>query len=242
MKKIIRNLVIIFITATAFSSCGKLDLVAKDSERAFAEMLEALPQRPYPSADTNSSVKHTSWTLSSPDNPSTASFTWTDIFDGMQTLTTTIPTAYIEFDAAPFIAAGLDPKKLKNPFVAVGPSEDYIVILGYFETEKKTDSEYDHSAVGTYHHLVSAARSVIGYHAALDHYGITLGDGNLFEWAKNMSSNDKDIVFVLNPQPFIDAGVDVNNIDGWIFGKVTVDDENGKPVQVDKLLKPFNLK
>jgi hypothetical protein len=53
----------------------------------------------------------------------------------------------------------------------------------------------------------------------------------LFEWAKDMTTNDKDIVFVLDPA----------RITGWAFAKVTVDDENGKPVQVDKILKPFNL-
>jgi hypothetical protein len=56
-----------------------------------------------------------------------------------------------------------------------------------------------------------------------------------------MSTNDKDIVFVLNPEPFIAAGVDPSKIDGWAFAKVTVDDANGKPVEVDKILKPFNL-
>jgi hypothetical protein len=56
-----------------------------------------------------------------------------------------------------------------------------------------------------------------------------------------MNTNDKDIVFVLNPDPFIAAGVDPARIEGWAFAKVTVDDENGKPIQVDKILKPFNL-
>jgi hypothetical protein len=56
-----------------------------------------------------------------------------------------------------------------------------------------------------------------------------------------MGTNDKDIVFVLNPEPFIAAGVDPDKINGWAFTKVTVDDANGKPVQVDKILKPFDL-
>ena len=64
----------------------------------------------------------------------------------------------------------------------------------------------------------------------------------MFEWAKDMASNDKDIVFVLNPEPFIAAGVDPSKIDGWIFAKVETKDESGKTVFVDKLLKAFNLK
>jgi hypothetical protein len=76
----------------------------------------------------------------------------------------------------------------------------------------------------------------------MDHYGVNLGNGNLFEWAKDMNTNDKDMVFVLNPQPFLDAGVDPARIEGWTFTKVPVDDENGKPVEVDKILKPFDVR
>lgn len=82
----------------------------------------------------------------------------------------------------------------------------------------------------------------IGYHEALDHYGIKLGNGNMFEWAKNMATNDKDIVFVLNPEPFIAAGADPSRIDGWIFAKVETKDDKGKPILADRLLKPFNLR
>jgi hypothetical protein len=71
--------------------------------------------------------------------------------------------------------------------------------------------------------------------------GHDLDNGNMFEWAKNLATNDKDIVFVLAPEPFIAAGTDPARIEGWAFTKVTVDDANGKPVQVDKILKPFNL-
>jgi hypothetical protein len=63
----------------------------------------------------------------------------------------------------------------------------------------------------------------------------------MFEWAKNLATNDKDIVFVLALEPFIAAGTDPAKIEGWAFTKVTVDDVNGKPVLVDKILKPFNL-
>jgi len=70
---------------------------------------------------------------------------------------------------------------------------------------------------------------------------VDLANGNMFEWAKDMSKNDKDIVFVLNPQVFIDAGVDPAKVEGWVFAKVEKEDENGKKIQVDKFLKPFDL-
>jgi poly-D-alanine transfer protein DltD len=57
-----------------------------------------------------------------------------------------------------------------------------------------------------------------------------------------MNTNDKDIVFVLNPQAFIEAGVDPSKVEGWVFGKVPVEDANGRKFDADKFLKPFNLK
>lgn len=90
--------------------------------------------------------------------------------------------------------------------------------------------------------IVETHRDSIGYHEKLDHYGVALGNGNMFEWAKDINTNDKDIVFVLNPQPFIEAGVDPSKVEGWAFAKVEVKDEQGKAVEVDKFLKPFDLK
>jgi hypothetical protein len=108
-------------------------------------------------------------------------------------------------------------------------------------SEAKPKYQGDPTPLSSYEQLVALKREAVGYHAALDHYGVNLGDGNLFEWAKDMGKNDKDIVFVLNPEPFVKAGVDAQKVDGWLFGKVPVDIE-GKPAEVDKFLKPFNLK
>ena len=83
---------------------------------------------------------------------------------------------------------------------------------------------------------VKADRSVLTYHADLDHYGIKLPAGK-FEWAKDESTNDKDIVFVIAAQPLADLGVDVKNVSGWIFK--TMKDDAGK--DFDVLLKPFSL-
>ncbi|MDR1101588.1 MAG: hypothetical protein LBL34_04470 [Clostridiales bacterium] len=91
-------------------------------------------------------------------------------------------------------------------------------------------------------------RENIGYHTAMDHYNIDLGDGNLFEWAKDVQTNgttgenqDKDVVFVLNPEPFIAAGVDPNNVDGWAYAQVSVD-INGTPTDIWKFLRPFDIR
>jgi hypothetical protein len=63
----------------------------------------------------------------------------------------------------------------------------------------------------------------------------------MFEWAKTLDSNDKDVVFVLNPAPLAEAGADTSRIEGWLLAEVPVDDENGRPTTALKLLKAFNL-
>jgi hypothetical protein len=143
----------------------------------------------------------------------------------------------LEFDAAPFIAAGLDPEKLPENFAYY----EGMIMVGTKLGQEVLEYAGEATPLASYEQIVKLKRNTIGYHGDLDHYGVNLGDGNLFEWAKDMGTNDKDIVFVLNPEPFIAAGVDPSMIDGWAFAKVTVDDANGKPVEVDKILKPFNL-
>ena len=59
-----------------------------------------------------------------------------------------------------------------------------------------------------------------------------------FEWAKDYKTNDKDIVFVIAAKPLADIGVDVQNIEGWIFK--TMDEPDGS--KIDVLLKPYDLK
>lgn len=143
----------------------------------------------------------------------------------------------LEFEAKPFIDAGLDPDKLPESIVYY---EDKLMVgtkLGNDELKYKGEA----TPLAAYEQIVAKYRDSIGYHTALDHFGVKLGDGNMFEWAKTLSTNDKDIVFVLNPEPFIAAGADPDAVEGWVFAKVPVEEE-GKTIEVDKLLKPFNLK
>ena len=205
--KIIPTLMTLTALALTAASCSKLDVVGNDSVRAFKDLLQTASH--LITDDPEDKAYSDYWSLTAPDK--SARFIWSKDFSK-----TPKHDVAIIFDAAPFIAAGLDPSKLPDDF-----------------THRQGNTIYEH--------IVKLARDAVGYHGALDHYGITLGGGNLFEWAKDLKTNDKDIVFVLDPEPFLKAGTDPNKIDGWVFAKVTVDDENGRPVQVDKILKPFNL-
>ena len=152
------------------------------------------------------------------------------------------PDFEMDFDAKPFLAAGLDVTKLPMS-EAVGYKLEEGRFMLHFEWGdaplKAATGGKDTTA--TFRQILATYRDRIGYHEKLDHYGFALGDGNMVEWAKDLGTNDKDLVFVLNPEPLIKAGLDPNKVDGWVFTKVEIKDAKGKAQLVDKLLKPFNL-
>jgi len=223
MKTIIKLTALFFVLA--ITACSKLDVVGNDSARAFNDLLHSAPQLASEDKTNNG------WSIAAPSGG--ARFIWSKNFAESSNF-----DVMLEFDAAPFIAAGLDPSKLPNYFIF----KDGLLTTGTKLGNEKLSYNGEASPLASYEQIVKLKRSSIGYHMQMDHYGINLGNGNMFEWAKNLAANDKDIVFVLDPAPFIAAGTDPAKIEGWTFAKVTVDDENGKPVQVDKILKPFNLK
>ncbi|MDR2952367.1 MAG: hypothetical protein LBU82_03905 [Treponema sp.] len=214
-----------FFTLLAITavSCSKLDVVGNDSVRAFNDLLQNAPE-------LVSEYGENGWSIKAPDN--SACFIWSKVF-----AVNPVYDVWLEFDAVPFINAGLDPSRLPDNFIF----QDGVLTVGTKLENEKLSYRAEASPLASYQQIVKLHRGIIGYHGQLDHYGINLGNGNMFEWAKTLAVNDKDIVFVLNPDPFVSAGTDPAHIDGWAFAKVTVDDENGKPIQVDKILKPFNL-
>lgn len=205
-------------------SCRNLDVVGNDSIKSFDALLQQGSLSVVPDQ------MNSGWSLSAPDNRARFIWSWNFAESPLHDL-------MLEFDAAPFVAAGLQPEKLPERFAFYEGK----IMVGTKLGQERLQYQGAATPLASYEQIVKLKRNRIGYHGALDHYGVNLGEGNLFEWAKDMRVNDKDIVFVLNPEPFIAAGVDPARIEGWVFTKVTVDDAEGKPVQVDKILKPFNL-
>jgi hypothetical protein len=212
--------------AVVLASCSALDVVGRTAISTFQTLMDTTPSNVALDSPSNR------WVLTSQGGER---FEWSADFSG------TAPNFRISLDATPFLAAGLDPSKL--------PAERYsfdagskILSLSFEVGKQKFTYSGAITPVETFKKIVGAYRPIIGYHAALDHYGIALGDGNMFEWAKDMAKNDKDIVFVLNPEPLKAAGVDPAKITSWIFTKIPVKDASGKTVDVDKFVKPYNLK
>ncbi|HEY5556536.1 hypothetical protein [Acetobacterium sp.] len=206
------------------SGCQQTDIVGKTSITSFNEVLSAIPDK------IAADEMNGGWALTAPDG--TARFIWSKDYSSGPP-----HDVMLEFDSKLFINAGLDVTKLPAGMV-IGDK----IMVGTALGDEKLTYKGEVTPLASYEQIVNLKRDHIKYHTALDHYGVDLGDGNMFEWAKDMSTNDKDIVFALNPQLFIDAGVDPTKVEGWVFAKVKVDDKDGKPIEVDKFLKPFNLK
>lgn len=223
--KQMRMVAVILAAGLLFAGCTATDIVGKIAVKSFKVLLETVPER---IADDQA---NNVWVLYSPAGDQ---FKWSKDFSGAH------PDAAVEFDAAPFINAGLKPEELPPGQYYYDRTANRIVMPYEFGQERFTYSG-DPTPLDSFKKIVETQREIIGYHEALDHYGLALGNGNMLEWAKDLTKNDKDLVFVLNPQPFIDAGADPERIEGWIFARVEVRDEQNRREQVDKLLRPFDL-
>lgn len=226
----IRKKIAILMTALTLagilSACGQVDVVAKTAVTSFDSLIDKLGDQV--SLDESKNA----WVLLSPTGES---------LELSRDFGSDNADAVVEFDAEPFVNAGLDVSKLSQDQYVYDSATGRIRMPYEFSQDEFTFTDTT-TAVDTFQQIVDTNRKIIGYHAQLEHYGIALGNGNMFEWAKDMDKNDKDLVFVLDPQPFIDAGTDPAKVEGWVFGKVKVDNGKGKMVEVDKLLKPFDLK
>lgn len=240
MKKLKNSLIVLgaVILALVVSGCASTDVVGKVAKTSFKAVLDASNDK------VSFSKEDESWVLTSPAGDEVL---FADNFarnaasaGGMADMEK--PDVEFTFDAAPFVAAGLDVAKLPMVDGIKYQIEDGRFMLHFELGNDIFSADAAKSFEATFAEIVRTQRSRIGYHEKLDHYGISLGNGNMFEWAKDLSKNDKDIVWVLNPAPFIAAGVDPAKIEGWVFAKVESKDDSGKTIVQDKLLKPFNLK
>lgn len=147
----------------------------------------------------------------------------------------------VTLDARPFLAAGLDPSLLPAGAQLDGDGAHASLVMRYEVGTGTFSDAADSQPVQALQDLVRNHRTMLGYHAALGHFGLALGGGNMVEWAQDQHANDKDLVFVLNPQPFADAGVDVANVQGWVLADVSMMDAQGRKSTERKLLKFYNL-
>lgn len=221
----------IFLTAVitfvlALSGCQAADVVGKISITSFEAVINAASDK------VTTDEVNGGWSLESAGGER---FVWSKDFSAEGK-----PDLMMELDAKPFLDAGLEPTKLDSEMYLFDSTTGILMVHSELGADKFAYSG-EQQPLDSFKQIVTTHRDSIGYHEKLDHYGAAFGNGNMFEWAKDLATNDKDIVFVLNPQPFIDAGVDPAKVKDWVFAEVEVKNEKGEKELVDKFLKPYNL-
>lgn len=222
MMAIIVAMALIF----ALAGCQSTDVVGKVSITSFESVLDKMGDK------VTADEMNGGWSLESAGGER---FVWSKDFSAEKK-----PDLMMELDATPFLDAGLDPAKLDKTTYLYEPGSKILMVHSELGAEQFTYSG-EATPLDSFKKIVETHRASIGYHEKLDHYGAAFGNGNMFEWAKDMGTNDKDIVFVLNPQPLIDAGVDPAAVKEWAFAQVEIKNDQGNKELVDKFLKPYNL-
>lgn len=217
MKKKYLAVPALLLAVTLFlASCGSADVVLKYSPGSLDDILESNQQLV---TDNTEATHYYDLTV---DGQTTLKISHDYAMTGEEDLAIATPLA-------PFVAAGLDVTKLSEGYRA---DENLFYVTGSYgdgtgQQDNATDSLFE---------SVTYERDNLSYHEELDHYGIALSNGK-FEYAKDFAANDKDIVFVLKADPLKALGVDVQNVEGWVF--MTMDNPDGSTIDV--LLKPYDL-
>lgn len=218
--------VAVMALALALAGCQNADVVGRYAITSFEAILNTLGD------NVAADEINGGWSIRSTGGER---FIWSRDFSAEN-----YPDLMMELDATPFLDAGLDPVKLDQAAYRYDPSAKILWVQAELGQEVFTYSG-EAKPLDSFKQIVAAHRDSIGYHETLDHYGVALGNGNMFEWAKDLETNDKDMVFVLNPQPFIDAGVVPEKVKEWVFAPVEIRNDQGNKEMVDKFLKPYNL-
>lgn len=217
MKKFGLLFIISVMAAAILTACTGTDVVSKYSPKSFDTIASEFPE-----LVTDNTLSNHYYDLTV-DGETTLMISHDYDLTGSEDIVIKTPLA-------PFVAAGLDTTKLTEGYKADATmfylTVDYGKGTGMKDTV--TDSLFE---------SVKADRTSLTYHELLDHYGIALLKGK-FEFAKDYTTNDKDLVFVIAAKPLAELGVDVQNIDGWLFK--TMKDADGS--DIDVLLKPYDLK
>ncbi|MGE5456273.1 MAG: hypothetical protein ACM3O4_04130 [Ignavibacteriales bacterium] len=186
---------------------NRFDIIKEEAIKSFDKLLT--------SKNLNVVRNNSSLLIRMPDNTTKV------IFD-----TNSNTNVSIYLDAKPFLDNGLEITKLPSYIFYEQDTNELILSVNYGD---RTNLSFED--------IIETYRDKLDYHNKLGHFGLAIKDGNGFEYAKNMVTNDKDVVIVLNPEVFIKAGVDVNNLDDYKY--IDVEMDNGQKVK--KLVKVFDL-
>lgn len=103
-----------------------------------------------------------------------------------------------------------------------------------------TGNKQTDGALNAFNTIVKAYPNNKGFHKTLQHWGFSLPGGDKFEWTKDTSANKIDFAMVMEADPLIKAGLDVNKLDKneWVYKPAEVEDGVQLP---DRLVRPYNV-
>jgi len=223
-----KNKIVIFVFVLSMMlilvSCQQLNNEDKAIISSFKDLLNTIPE------NVNTDDNYGGWALTVPDGDER--FIWIKDFSKSP-----FHDVLIEFDSKPFVDAGLDISKLPTNIVLNNK-----IMVGVKLGNESLTYNGEATPLDSFKYIIEIKPNQIVYHSELDHYGVNLGNGNIFSWAKDMLNNDSDIQFLLDSKMLTDAGVNPTKVIGWEYKKTTVKDSNSNETEIYKFIKSFNIK
>ena len=96
------------------------------------------------------------------------------------------------------------------------------------------------SALAQFEYDIIILREYISFNAKTNRYILRIEAGNMFGWTKDINSEEASIVFILDPESFVEAGVDPEKIEGWLYIQLETE-ENGETINAYKFVKTISL-
>jgi hypothetical protein len=238
MKKFNRTAIffIVSIMALVLAGCQRPvtgDKTADKGLKAINEIVKAYPEK----KGYHNELKHWGFAL-----PSGEKFEWS------KDMSANKADFAMVMLADPLVEAGLDINKLdKNEWLYEPAAKDSSgndlpnrLIRPYNVSDKKQTSNGSEDSM---RRLLKEDPSIIKYHEAQNHFRLLLGNGNEVQWTEELGKNDADMIFVLNAEPLVKAGLDVNKLEGsgWVFREAS-SDNMGMGESPDQIVKLFDIK
>jgi hypothetical protein len=95
--------------------------------------------------------------------------------------------------------------------------------------------------IDTFENVLRSNRHALEYHTDKDLFELHLGGGNAFRWAKDWRTNTQGMTFILNPQPFVEAGLELENLEGWRVADIDIMHGPESSQTVLRLLKNYTF-
>ena len=205
------------------SACRSLDVIGNDSADSFGQLLEIMKDQ------LTFNEQRSRYELSSPDG--SAVFCWNTSFSGKDEFDFMI---YIKADV--FAAAGMSTENLPAGFVY----ENGWLVTGTKASSVPSGDSRTNNPEDSYRLILDFSRESLSFHYEGGHFSLETGAENSFAWAKDLKESENAVIFMLDPKPFSDAGVNTEKISGWELK--TVSSHSGMSmVHSEKLVKSISI-